>query len=179
VDPGYLIASPQLRDGNFARTVVLLVHHDDLGALGLVITRETETRQGEVAEELEERSPERAARPVLWGGPVEPGVGFVVFARGTAEDGNDGWNVGPLLRVSASGDRLAALVAAGVPFELCLGYAGWGPGQLDREYAEGSWVHLDPSVDLVFGARVADRYDDALARLGLRAETLWMTPIDE
>lgn len=175
MDPGYLIASPQMRDTNFAHTLILLVHHDEKGALGLVINRQTQIRVGDLLEEIEGVDPSRANGTVLWGGPVEPGVGFVIY-RGVAEEG---WTVGHELAVSASGERLATLVGSGEPFELCVGYAGWGPGQLDREYLEGSWVHLDATADLVFDCPPGERYDRALARMGLRAETLWMSPIDE
>lgn len=175
MEPGYLIASPQLRDTNFARTVILLIHHDEKGALGLVINRESGIRLGEVVEEAASLGPAEANRPVLWGGPVEPGVGFVLY-RGQAQEG---WTIGRNLAVSTSSERLTTLLKQGGDMQLALGYAGWGPGQLDREYAEGSWVHLDPEEDLIFSCSSADRYDRALARLGLRAETLWMSPIDE
>lgn len=175
MEPGFLIASPQLRDPNFQRTVVLLVHHDEQGALGLIVNRSSAVRLGDVVEHLDEVAPGRANRPVLAGGPVDRAVGFVVF-RGRAPEG---WTVGDAIAVSASSERLSALVASGAEFLLCLGYAGWGPGQLDREYEEGSWVHLDASADLVFEVGLDERYDRALARLGLSADTLWMNPVSE
>ncbi|MFZ5482536.1 MAG: YqgE/AlgH family protein [Myxococcota bacterium] len=175
MEPGILISSPQMRDENFRRTVVLLVQHNAEGALGLVVNRETQVRLGDVVEFLASAAPVRANRPVLWGGPVERGAGFVVF-RGRSPEG---WQVRNDVAVSASRERLAALVAANADFLLCLGYAGWGPGQLDREFEEGSWLHVDASVDLLFECSSADRYDRALARLGLTAEALWMNPINE
>lgn len=173
--PGFLIASPQLRDPNFQRTLVLLVHHNPQGALGLVINREGSVRLGDVVEQIESVHPARANRPVLTGGPVDRGVGFVVF-RGQAEEG---WDAGDGIAVSTSSQRLQTLVAERAEFHLCLGYAGWGPGQLDREYEEGSWIHIDPAADLVFDTAAGDRYDRALATLGLTAETLWTNPITE
>lgn len=173
MESGFLIASPQMRDPNFHRTVVLLVQHSPEGALGLVVNRESRVRLGDVVEHLEGAL--RASRPVLWGGPVEPGAGFVIF-RGRAPEG---WQVRPDLSVSASRERLAALVAAGAEFHLCLGYAGWGAGQLDKEFEEGGWIHVDASADLLFECPVSERYDRALARLGLTAESLWMNPVNE
>lgn len=165
-----------MRDPNFHRTVVLLVQHTAEGALGLVINRETPVRLAEVVEHLEVASgANRSNRPVLWGGPVERGAGFVLF-KGRAPEG---WQIRADLSVSASRERLAALVATGTEFHLCLGYAGWGPGQLDKEYAEGSWLHTDASPEVLFECPVAERYDRALAVLGVSAESLWMTPIDE
>lgn len=166
-----------MRDPNFHRTVVLLVQHSGEGALGLVVNRETPVRLGDVVEHLEVGSgpASRSSRPVLWGGPVERGAGFVLF-KGRAPEG---WQVRGDLSVSASKERLSALVAAGADFHLCLGYAGWGPGQLDREFTEGSWIYVDASSELLFDCPVSDRYDRALALLGVTAESLWMNPVDE
>lgn len=177
MEPGFLISSPQMRDPNFHRTVVLLVQHSGEGALGLVVNRETPVRLGDVVEHLEVGTgpATRSNRAVLWGGPVERGAGFVLF-KGRAPEG---WQVRGDLSVSASKERLSALVAAGADFHLCLGYAGWGPGQLDREFTEGSWIHVDASSELLFECPVSDRYDRALALLGVTAESLWMNPIDE
>ena len=83
MEPGFLIASPQLRDTNFARTVILLIHHDDQGALGLVINRETQIRLAEVVDDPEALGASRGNRPLLWAGPVEPVVGSV-SCRGLA-----------------------------------------------------------------------------------------------
>jgi putative transcriptional regulator len=165
-----------MRDPNFQRSVVLLVQHSPEGALGLVINRESRVRIGDVVERLEGTAPlQRASRAVLWGGPVEQGAGFVLF-RGRAPEG---WQVLEDLSVSASKERLSALVAAGADFHLCLGYAGWGAGQLDREFEEGSWIHVDATSELLFDCPLAERYDRALGILGLRADSIWMTPINE
>jgi putative transcriptional regulator len=173
MEPGLLMASPQMQDTNFANTVVLLAHHSPQGALGLVINREHTVRLGEILPAA--RLKERASRLALWGGPVEPGAGFVIFKGTTPE----GWNLACGLAVSASKERLMGLIDRQAEFLLCLGYAGWGPGQLDREFQTGSWVYTEASLDLVFETPVSERYAYALARLGVRAQDLWMNPIDE
>jgi putative transcriptional regulator len=170
-----LVASPQLRDPNFQRAVVLLVQHNAQGALGIIVNREAPMRLGDVVADMEGLNPVRAIQPVLWGGPVERGVGFVVF-RGEAAEG---WDVGDGVAVSTSSQRLASLVAGGGEFLLCLGYAGWGPGQLDREFEEGSWVYSENVSEVLFDTDVSDRYDLVLARNGLQADTLWMNPVNE
>lgn len=175
MDPGLLIASPQMRDPNFARSVVLLVQHDENGALGVVINRELSVPVRDVLEGAEDATGPSGEQRALWGGPVQPEIGLVVF-EGEAPEG---WRVGEQLAVSGSRERVMALLRQDGRFHLCLGYAGWGPGQLDREFAEGSWVHSEADRRLLFEVNAARRYDEALARLGLRAETLWMTPIDE
>ncbi len=175
MEPGFLVASPQMRDANFHRTVVLLLHHDAEGAMGVVVNRESAVRLADVLDQLGGMPPVRLGGHVLWGGPVERAAGFVVF-RGRAPEG---WQVRMDLSVSASTERLAALVATNAEFHLCLGYAGWGPGQLEREVVEGSWVHVDATSNLIFDVPASERYDAALSRLGLTPDTLWMSPIDE
>lgn len=174
MNPGLLIASPQMRDSNFAHAVVLLVAHGPEGSLGVVVNRETQQRMGDIIEMMDAQSPAHANRAVLWGGPVEPGAGFVLW-RGKA---TEGWALGDYA-LSPSRDRLKALVAAAADFWLCLGYAGWGAGQLERELTEGSWIHLEEGVESVLGAQVHERYDEALRLLGVNPELLWMTPVDE
>lgn len=175
MEPGLLVASPQMRDPNFERAVVLLVQHSAQGALGLVVNRESPVRLGSVIDQLELGGSDIADRNVLWGGPVERGAGFVVF-RGPAPEG---WTCPGNISVSPSRERLAALVRGGEAFHLCLGYAGWGPSQLDRELESGSWVHVEADPWLVFDAPTAERYDRALARLGAPAGALWMNPVNE
>ena len=170
---GCLVASPQLRDTNFSRTVVLLLQHDVEGALGLVINRATPVEVSDAVENTPDGSV-MASTHALWGGPVDRGIGFVVF-RGRAPEG---WNLGKELAASGSRDRLAALLADDTVFHLCLGYAGWGPGQLEREFAEGSWVHVDADPVVVLDTSVDERYERALASLGVAPELLWMTSID-
>lgn len=175
MEPGLLVASPQMRDPNFERAVVLLVQHTAQGALGLVINRAARVRVGEVVQHLDmPGTAEPLQRPALWGGPVERGAGFVLF-QGLAPEG---WKAGGVA-VSPSRERLAALVGAGAEFHLCLGYAGWGPGQLDRELSEGSWVFVEAVSELIFETPLAERYDRALALLGVPPELLWMTPVSE
>lgn len=175
MEPGFLVASPQMRDSNFSRTVVLLVQHSPDGALGLVINRELQHSLTDVVAHLKLGVTPKINRAVLWGGPVERGAGFVVFQGPSTE----GWTVPGGIGISSSRERLSALLSSGQDFLLCLGYAGWGPGQLDREFETGSWVYVDPDPALVFGCPTAERYDRALQSLGVTAGNLWMNPVDE
>lgn len=142
-----LVASPALHDENFRRAVVLLLDHGDDGALGVVLNRPSPAV-------LEEPLPPwrlMAAEPpvVFVGGPVAL-ESAICLAEATEERGSDGWQ--PLF------GRLGILLGfdpdeAGVPIErlrIFAGYAGWGPGQLEEEIAEGAWFV------------VAARADDAL-----------------
>jgi len=174
VEPGLLVASPQMHDSNFEHAVVLLVSHSPEGALGVVISRESQSRMGDILEEMDACSPAFANRRVLWGGPVEPGAGFVLW-RG---EGKEAWCFGEY-SLSPSQERLADLMVSQADFWLCVGYAGWGPGQLEREVTEGSWIHIVDGVVGVLDARVADRYDEAIRLLGVNPDLIWMSPVDE
>ncbi|MCK6507352.1 YqgE/AlgH family protein [Myxococcota bacterium] len=173
---GLLIASPQMKDRWFERTVVLLCQHDEDGALGLVINRDGPVTVGDVLERMD-LSGGGPDRPTWWGGPVGKGAGFVLW-RGQAEV-EEGWTLGREVAVSPSAERLTRLVVEGHRFQLALGYAGWGPGQLDEEIERGSWLlaEVDPAV--VFDTPMEQRYDQALATLGLTAHTVVMDPISE
>jgi len=179
MSPSLLIASPQMRSPFFERTVLLLWHHDEEGAIGVIVNRTLEQRLPEVLElgDDVDLSPYDHT-PVAWGGPVETSVGTVVTADASVV-GDDGWRLPRGLGVTRSQEGLVQVVKAGAPMMLCLGYAGWGAGQLDREVEEGSWLFTEPDPDLLFGTASEDRYERALATLGLTPSTVWMQPIDE
>ena len=174
--PGLLIASPRLLEPNFIRTVVLMCQHDSTGALGLVINRDGPVSIGDVAEQLSLDKPLLPDDPTWWGGPVGPGTGFVIW-RGEVE-ADEGWNTGAGIAVSPSADRLERLIHNGELFHLALGYAGWGPGQLDEEIAEGSWIYAEVEPEIVLEAAMNERWKTALERLGLEPDLFWSSPAD-
>jgi putative transcriptional regulator len=178
VKPSLLIASPQMRDPFFEHTVVLLWHHDEHGAFGVVVNRPMEPTipQALVLPDDLDLTPYRGVK-VVQGGPVETDTGTVVCRDRL--DGVDQWNLEGGLGVTRSLEVLLTLMRAGKPVMLCLGYAGWGPGQLDEELRTGGWLWTDCDAALVFDVPAADRYDRALATLGLTRTTVWMQPIDE
>lgn len=179
IGPMLLIASPQMRDPFFEGTVVLLWHHDEEGAIGVVVNRPVEHRLSEVLVIDEGMSPVPAGdeSPVLWGGPVETSMGTVVTLGHIAED--EGWMLTCGIGVTRSQEALTRLLSQGAPLMLCLGYAGWGPGQLDNEIQAGGWLWTDIDPELVFQSEPEQRYERALASLGLTPNTVWMQPISE
>lgn len=175
--PSLLIASPQLKDGFFEGTVVLLWHHDEEGAIGVVVNRPLDHLLPQVLElpgDIDLAA--YADNHVGWGGPVESSTGTVITTE-EVPDG-DGWNVQGI-GISRSMDVLVSLLTHQHPVRLCLGYAGWGPGQLDEELQQGGWLYTDPDPALVFEGPAEELYDRALASLGLTAHSVWMQPIDE
>ena len=178
MQPTILIASPQMQDPFFERTVVLVWHYDEDGAIGVVVNRTLNHRLADVLD-IEgdiDLSP-YAEVLVSWGGPVESGSGTVV-TNGSIRD-EEGWVLPSGLSVTRSQDALVRLLSNQDALMLCLEYAGLGPGQLDREIALGGWLWTDCDADIVFGVDADHRYDAALATLGLSATSVWMPPISE
>ena len=176
---GLLIASPQMRDPNFAGTVVLMCHHDAEGALGVVINRITSIPVEDVLNDL--GLPNDARPPgerLFWGGPVEQSTGFLVTRELPIEE-DEGWTFPSGLVVTTAPDRLRERLPSSAAYRLCLGCAGWGPGQLDEEIRAGGWLFTDLDEALIFERPPEAVYDLAMASLGLVASQVWMNPIDE
>lgn len=164
-----LLAMPALSDPNFTRSVILLCEHTPQGALGLVVNRPLSLPLAQVLRQLELPSdnPKMAARVAFSGGPVETARGFVVHdAPGRF---GDSVTIGEMLAVTASQEILDSIARGAGParFLLLLGYAGWGPGQLERELADNAWLATPASPELIFDAPVAERWRRAAASIGV------------
>jgi putative transcriptional regulator len=171
IAPGFLVAAPSLRDPNFVRTVVLLVEHDGDGSLGFVVNRPLEdVTLGSVLEELQLPVPTRHAdAQVLYGGPVAPQTGWLVYERDAATEEPEGIRVSERVGVSASRDLLERIARGEGPERhfLALGYAGWGAGQLDEELRAGVWIPADLDASILFDTSLDDRWARALRSLGV------------
>ena len=174
--PQLLIASPQLSDDFFEGAVVLLWHHDENGAIGVILNRPLEHSLAEVL--VDDGGVDLAAirGRVCWGGPVDPESGTLVTP--SKIDDEEGWTINDTVGISRSQDVLQRLLKAGDPLNLYLGYAGWGAGQLDDEIHSGGWLYAEPVPELVFSQDLDTLYDRSLAQLGLRREHVMMTPIE-
>ena len=166
----FLVATPELQDPNFYHTVVLMVRHDDTGAMGLVINRVI--ARGPFEKLLEGMGIEDAQNGpseirVYSGGPVQPGLGFVLHSR-DYETGET-VEVDDHVAMTPSLDVLKAIAAGNGPREslVAFGYAGWGAGQLESEIAAGSWAIVPADVRLLFDEDVASKWQRALARRGV------------
>ena len=174
--PSLLIASPQMRDPNFEKAVILLWHYDENGAIGVVVNRQLEHHLPDVLEITEVDLSPYASCAVSWGGPCEPLSGTVV-AR-SALSGDEGWSLGHDLGVTRNEDTLRRLLGESAELMLFLGYAGWGPGQLDEEIADGGWLFTDIETWLLFDTEPQQRYDLALKSLGLSRHAMVMPPVE-
>jgi putative transcriptional regulator len=164
--PALLLAMPQLVDPNFARAVVLLCEHAAEGAFGLVVNRPSDISAAG-AVRLEPPVDRPNDLPLLIGGPVEPQRGWILTAH--PPDDVEHRGVGSGLYLSASPLLLRrVLTARPLPkrTHVLAGYAGWGPGQLDSELAESSWLIMPVELDLIFEIPAAAAWEMAIRRLG-------------
>lgn len=162
-----LIAMPSLLDPDFARSVICLCAHSSEGAMGIVLNQPIEALSfDELLKqlELEPVPPQRRIR-LHQGGPVEGGRGFVLHTTDWSSDGS--LHVNGDVALTASIDILKAIAGGGGPRLglLALGYASWGPGQLEDEIQANSWLSVPPDEGLLFDEDAADKWRQALAKL--------------
>jgi putative transcriptional regulator len=165
---------PHLLDPNFARSVVLMVHHDETGAFGVVLNRPTELSAPNLCATLDiewHGDPEHA---VAWGGPVQPQTGWVLFEdRDGRVPSEQVKEIGAGVCFAGSIEVLRQ-VATDPPerLRLLLGYAGWGPGQLESELAEGAWLIAPVSGKVVFDVDAGGMWEHVVRSLGIEPATL-------
>lgn len=151
-----LIAMPGMNDPRFARSVVLICAHSADGAMGLILNRPlSEIAFDDLLRQLGiEARPGLQPIEVRFGGPVEPGRGFVLHRISDDEDIEGRLRIGDGLAMTTTRDILQDLaVGQGPePAVLALGYAGWGPGQLEDEMLANGWLTGERATDLIFGS---------------------------
>jgi putative transcriptional regulator len=169
-----LVAMPALFDPNFRRTVVLLGEHGEDGAMGLVLNRPTDVTIGEAAPPLAVVAGEESRVHV--GGPVQPEA-VLVLAEFDDPAAAASIVVGDVGFASSDGD-LDGLAGAIRRARVFAGYSGWGPGQLESELEEESWL-VEPAegVDL-FPEPGDDLFAAVLRRKGGTYRVLAMMPED-
>lgn len=162
-----LIAMPTAGDTPFAQSVIYLCAHTADGAMGIVLNRPLQAPSfDELLKQLDIAPipPVRRIR-LCAGGPVDNARGFVLHTADWTSD--ESLHVDDGLALTASLDVLKAIAEGGGPREgiLALGYAGWGPGQLDAELSNNVWLSVPADEHLVFDAEHDRKWLRALAKL--------------
>ncbi|OLP45609.1 YqgE/AlgH family protein [Rhizobium oryziradicis] len=180
LDGQFLIAMPSMTDTNFARSVIYICAHTSAGAMGFMINRPQTVTFADVLLHLNLIDqtdaimlPDQTRNfPIQSGGPVESGRGFVLHSEDYHSDSSI--PVSEDILLTATLDIVRAISDGRGPARatMLLGYAGWGPGQLEREIANNDWLNCAASDDLIFDTQLSDKYDRALALLGVSAATL-------
>jgi len=166
----FLIAMPNLQDPNFSQSVTYICEHNEEGAFGIVINHETEATIGEVLEQLKitpDASNPFLEQRVFLGGPVDIERGLILHKP----TGNWSSTVcqNENIAVTSSLDIMRAIAEQKAPdnFIVCLGYAGWGEGQLEQEMIDNAWLSGPADNEIIFQTPVAERWQAAASLLGV------------
>jgi putative transcriptional regulator len=173
VEGQLLVASPRMSDPRFARAVIYIVDHDQSGALGLMVNRELGS--GPLAEFLkgfgiDESKAPNATRDIrlLSGGPVEAGALFIIHSS-DFKDAAAPLSARRGIAVTRRIDALTALARGNGPAKILviLGYAGWGPGQLEEEIRNGDWITAPADKAIIFDRKLDSKWQRASEMAGV------------
>ncbi|MBI4081757.1 MAG: YqgE/AlgH family protein [Candidatus Lambdaproteobacteria bacterium] len=169
--PKILVAMPSLKDGYFDRSVILLCEHNEGGAMGFVINSPSNTTVDDLLRELNLPARCRDEHIIMIGGPVQPELCWVVHSR--EYQGKSTTNIGEQLALSAAQEVLTSICDGQSPafYLVGVGYAGWGPGQLEQEIEQDAWWLADIDVMSVFDHPSESRWDMVMKLLGLNPYT--------
>ena len=170
----FIIAMPGLMDENFNQAVTFICEHDDNGTFGIIINRESEISLDDVMQQMKiPYHPDKAnLEPVFTGGPVQANRGFVLHRP----IGN--WEssliVNDSVALTTSRDILEAIADNKGPDDniITLGYAGWGPGQLEQEMADNTWLSCPADEQIIFNTPVEKRWQAAANLIGVDLQLL-------
>lgn len=188
----FLIAMPSLADEYFNKTVTYICEHNDEGAMGLIINMPVNITLHDLLKQIEENDSEQEGKKeaaveaensstaeenisldhsleqlVLSGGPISQNRGFVLHRT------QSGWKSSLALSddimITTSKDILLSLGTKDAPeqYMVTLGYAGWGPGQLETELQANSWLTIDADSDILFNTPIEQRWQKATEKLGI------------
>ena len=177
LDGQMLIAMPGMGDTRFDHSLVYLCAHSENGAMGLIVNKVTPMMCfGDLVgrldavdgEDLAKATEGLMAAPVLFGGPVEPGRGFVLHTSDYFTP-DSSLPVTDKIALTATVDILRAMARGEGPVRasLALGYAGWAPGQLENEIQHNGWLHCPADDELLFGSAHDQKYTMALRKIGV------------
>ena len=162
----FLVAEPSMPDPRFAETVILMISHDAGGALGLIVNRRIAIV--DIADLMAELGrPSEGAEGKIglhYGGPVQPERGFILHSADHVSDSSN--PVGSDFAVTGQPDILDSIADGSGPKEslFALGYAGWGPGQLESEMQRNDWFTAPADPELVFADDPATTWQQVMDR---------------
>lgn len=165
-----LIAMPSMGDQRFEQSVIFICSHSENGAMGLIVNKPAEDLKFvDLLKQLQIEAP-ASLRPIRIhvGGPVEFGRGFVLHSSDYKQD-EATLRVSDSFAMTATLDILEDIAMGEGPSDalLAMGYAGWGPGQLEDEIVRNGWLIGDASKALVFGEQDATKWQGALELMGI------------
>src|SRR5438270_8471877 len=182
LDGQMLIAMPSMRDERFSRSLIYVCAHSSEGAMGIIVNQiAANVNFPDLLVQLEVipaadviQLPQRAGGvKVLKGGPVETGRGFVLHSADFFIQ-NSTLPIDEGICLTATLDILKAIARGDGPASavLALGYAGWAPGQLEKEINQNGWLHCAADRELIFGQDADGKYERAMRKIGIEVGML-------
>ncbi len=164
-----LIAMPGMPDPRFDKSVILMCSHSAQGALGVIVNKPIEQlpfRDLMIKMDIPVNT-ETSRAPVAFGGPVETDRGFVLHTTERV-NATSSMPVTAEIAMTPTIDMLRAIADGRGPrrWLFALGYAGWGPGQIEGEIASNGWIHCDADLNLVFDSEAEAKWRLAIGKLG-------------
>ena len=164
-----MLRAPAMGDRRFVESLLLMVHHDEAGAVGFVVNHPVSNLSFyDLLDQLDLKNPKGVSNHVVFhGGPIQSNSGFVIY-RG-AMDLQDEQHVNHKIYYSRSVEILRRIAQGKGPdhYLICLGRAEWGPGQLEQELTENVWLPSPADPDLVFGEKPELVWSEALHAQGI------------
>ena len=166
----FLLATPAMGDPRFKFSVIYIVSHDKSGAMGIMINKgKTELVISDLLDQVGISGEVKVAdAPVLNGGPVDIDRGFVLHSSDYFKP-ESSLIISDTLSLTSTKDILESLVSENHPKNamLAVGYSGWGPGQLEREIADNSWLVTESTDSLIFSDDLSNKWALALGEMGI------------
>ncbi len=165
----FLIATPQMPDPRFREQVIYICAHSREGSMGVAINNPNqEITMMEILLSTKIPLPEGPLPPVYTGGPVEMESGFILY-HAEQQFGSSGLNVAPNITLSRESRLLEEISKGRGPKEylFLLGYAGWGPGQLEAELLDNSWLTVPGDIGVLFRTPDAQKWKKAARLFGI------------
>ena len=165
---------PSLEDGNFSQSVTYICEHDENGALGITINRPIDIQLKEIFAQLniEALHSDTGEQFIFIGGPVQQDRGFLLHSPHGNWDSS--LKVTDSIAVTTSKDILEAIAQDNGPEKviIALGYAGWGPGQLEYELSQNAWLSCPANEDILFNTPTEKCWEAAASLLGIDLQLL-------
>ncbi len=164
----FLVASRDMKDTRFLRSVILLISYDSKGAMGLIINRPSKVKLAKVLPEIKGIRP---SDTIYFGGPVEGHRLQILIRSGINPRGS--YHIFGDIYVGADRKVLQRMISrkvSGEEFHAYVGYAGWAPGQLEREVLKGGWHIFPADAEAVFSEKPSNIWPEFIRKTSL----LWV-----
>ena len=166
---------PSLNESYFDQSVTFICEHDKNGAFGLVINHETNITFDEIISEINitPDTPTTTHHNILVGGPVQQDRGFILHKNDQHKWAST-MEVTDNISLTTSGDILKSIANDQGPKEniIALGYAGWGPGQLEHEFIQNAWLNCPADEQIIFKTPINQRFQAAADIIGVDMNTI-------